>query len=409
MASKLLVLALAGLAALCTASAQTGQEKPLTNADVVNMVKAGISESTIVLAIQKGPTQFETGADALIRLKRVGVTDKLLAAMLGSAAGARSESPIVATKRPTGAWDSAFSSPEMRVGNEELTRWGVGRVFIRLLQTDPGAPKGVEFSPQALVASPQDVPVGVALALAEAATRDLSPTDYRAVLRRIDGDRVAEFAKIEYAHLCYTPTMDLDNALVLQVAKLPDCLSKLKQKVSGTKIWIGVHLGDEQMTETTAGALGPTLRAGAPLAPVTLPTGGVIGDFAYAGGLVLPPTAASVPERPASSTPSPIDEIRSGLHQAMPPAHAAPSALRGMSGVSVTNGTKYELSVYLKGPVAQTLEIAPDQSQNLTLPPGHYEVAARVSDPGVIPFYGTDDYGADTTSSYQFYIQYRAR
>jgi hypothetical protein len=93
----------------------------------------------------------------------------------------------------------------------------------------------------------------------------------------------------------------------------------------------------------------------------------------------------------------------------MPPAQATPSALGGMSRVNVTNGTKYQLFVYLKGPVSQTLEIAPNQSQNLTLQPGHYEVAAKVSNPSVIPFYGTDDYGADTTSSYQFYIQYQPR
>ena|SRR6516162_6614911 len=56
---------------------QKPETKPLTNADVVSMVKAGLAESTILLAIQRGPTDFDTSPQALVSLKSEGVTQKV--------------------------------------------------------------------------------------------------------------------------------------------------------------------------------------------------------------------------------------------------------------------------------------------------------------------------------------------
>jgi len=54
----------------------------LTNADVLSMAKSGIGEQTIVLAIQQGPTRFDTSPQALIELKNAGLPDRVLSAML---------------------------------------------------------------------------------------------------------------------------------------------------------------------------------------------------------------------------------------------------------------------------------------------------------------------------------------
>jgi len=62
--------------------AQKSEKKPLTNADVVAMVKAGLGESTIVLAIQHSASDFDTSPQALIALKNEGVSQKVLDAML---------------------------------------------------------------------------------------------------------------------------------------------------------------------------------------------------------------------------------------------------------------------------------------------------------------------------------------
>ncbi|MDT4955047.1 MAG: hypothetical protein QOJ02_3185 [Acidobacteriota bacterium] len=58
------------------------EKKPLTNDDVVTMVKAQLPENTIVLAIQQSPTSFDTSVQALIQLKNQGVSAKVLDAML---------------------------------------------------------------------------------------------------------------------------------------------------------------------------------------------------------------------------------------------------------------------------------------------------------------------------------------
>jgi len=60
------------------------QPKPLVNADVVKMVKAGLDEDTIVLAIQNKPSAFETNPEQLISLKEQGVTQAVLKAMLNA-------------------------------------------------------------------------------------------------------------------------------------------------------------------------------------------------------------------------------------------------------------------------------------------------------------------------------------
>jgi hypothetical protein len=68
---------------LCGFITAVGQEaKPLTNADVVAMVKADLPETTVILAIQKGPTAFDTSPQALIQLKNQGVSPRVLDAML---------------------------------------------------------------------------------------------------------------------------------------------------------------------------------------------------------------------------------------------------------------------------------------------------------------------------------------
>jgi hypothetical protein len=62
--------------------AAQGTRSVMTNSDVAQMAKAGISESTILLAIQKSSTDFDTSAQSLVDLKKQGVSDKLLDAML---------------------------------------------------------------------------------------------------------------------------------------------------------------------------------------------------------------------------------------------------------------------------------------------------------------------------------------
>lgn len=54
----------------------------MTNADVVEMVKAGLPESTIIIAIQQSELNFDISTKALIELSKQGVSQKIMEAML---------------------------------------------------------------------------------------------------------------------------------------------------------------------------------------------------------------------------------------------------------------------------------------------------------------------------------------
>jgi hypothetical protein len=61
--------------------------QPLTNASVIKLVKAGFKEKTLVAIIRSRPSQFDLSPDRLIELKRSGVSERVITAMLAMASG----------------------------------------------------------------------------------------------------------------------------------------------------------------------------------------------------------------------------------------------------------------------------------------------------------------------------------
>lgn len=80
MRRNLLLVLVMGLATTVCLLAQDG--KPLTNSDIVGMVKAGFEEPTILKAIQSSRCEFDVSVAALLQLKNASVSEKLIAAML---------------------------------------------------------------------------------------------------------------------------------------------------------------------------------------------------------------------------------------------------------------------------------------------------------------------------------------
>lgn len=78
-----LLLALFLFAAVAAAQ-QTSA--PLTNDDVIKMMKGGLQESTIVSAIAANETSFDVSANGLLALKQAGISDKILDAMVAAEA-----------------------------------------------------------------------------------------------------------------------------------------------------------------------------------------------------------------------------------------------------------------------------------------------------------------------------------
>jgi hypothetical protein len=65
-----------------SSQAQQYSEIPLTNAAVVKLVRAGFREKTVIAIIHNRPNRFNLDPDRLIELKRSGVSENIILAML---------------------------------------------------------------------------------------------------------------------------------------------------------------------------------------------------------------------------------------------------------------------------------------------------------------------------------------
>jgi hypothetical protein len=70
----------------------------MSNQDIIKMQKAGLSEDTILAAMQKekGKAEYDTGTDALIELKGAGVSEKVIQAMIKLQSPAADAAPAAA-------------------------------------------------------------------------------------------------------------------------------------------------------------------------------------------------------------------------------------------------------------------------------------------------------------------------
>ncbi|MBV9924943.1 MAG: hypothetical protein JOZ96_08020 [Acidobacteria bacterium] len=89
MKTRLLSFVLVFVAAVSAARAQ-GQSQPagsntLTNASVVKLVRAGFREKTVIAIINARPVNFDLSPDRLIELKKGGVPERVILAMLSRA------------------------------------------------------------------------------------------------------------------------------------------------------------------------------------------------------------------------------------------------------------------------------------------------------------------------------------
>ncbi len=76
------------------------ERKPITNADVVNMVKAELPESNIIKAIQQSITNFDMSPQGLIELTKQGVSSKIIDAMQQAGALTPTQTPQPQTNNP---------------------------------------------------------------------------------------------------------------------------------------------------------------------------------------------------------------------------------------------------------------------------------------------------------------------
>jgi hypothetical protein len=87
---------------------QSKQEGPMTNAEVIKLVKAGFKEKTVVLIIASRIPNFDLTSDRMIQLKRAGVSENIIVAML-----ARQEGTEVPTDDGTAWGDDPFFNQKL--------------------------------------------------------------------------------------------------------------------------------------------------------------------------------------------------------------------------------------------------------------------------------------------------------
>ena len=80
--SRSLLLVLCLVFGSTTLWAQSANNAPLTNAAVVKLVKAGFKEKSIITIIASRPARFDLSTDRIIELKRTGVSEKVILAMM---------------------------------------------------------------------------------------------------------------------------------------------------------------------------------------------------------------------------------------------------------------------------------------------------------------------------------------
>jgi hypothetical protein len=134
------VLALVLVAAVCLsvpASTSIAQEV-LTNDSVIQMIKAGLPEAVIIGKIKSTASKFDLKTDSLVGLKKAGVSDKVLEAMVAAGSGSA----------PTTGAAPAPPGPAMAAGalkNQDVIYQLVGGKYVEMFATSANLETNMAF------------------------------------------------------------------------------------------------------------------------------------------------------------------------------------------------------------------------------------------------------------------------
>jgi hypothetical protein len=106
-------------------AAALAQSTGITNADVIRMVEAGLSDEIVLASIAGAArTSFDTSTDGLIELKTAGLSDRVILAIQAHASESASSSPVPAATAPRAS--SAPVSSTDRGNARSITSRGFG-------------------------------------------------------------------------------------------------------------------------------------------------------------------------------------------------------------------------------------------------------------------------------------------
>lgn len=99
-------------------------EAPMTNEDVVSMVKAKLPADTIIMAVKAATPDFDTSADGLIKLQAAGVPSAVIDAVIAADSGGSSTPKQAASAQGVPVFGMASWNPEEVIlvdGEEEIS------------------------------------------------------------------------------------------------------------------------------------------------------------------------------------------------------------------------------------------------------------------------------------------------
>ena len=99
------------------------QDGPLTNVAVVKLVKAGFKEKTVITIINSRPANYNLDTEHLIELKRNGVNEKIILAMLSAQMG------TVFLSDDEWSGDPFFKDSRKQNGGESQPQSGESNIF----------------------------------------------------------------------------------------------------------------------------------------------------------------------------------------------------------------------------------------------------------------------------------------
>src|SRR6266511_861646 len=131
-------LILVGILGLSLPGATSLAQEVLTNDSVIQMVKAGLPEAIVIAKIKGTATKFDLKTDSLVSLKKAGVSDKVLEAMV--AAGSVTAAPTTAMPAPP--------APAVAAGalkNQDVIYQLVGDKYVEMFATSANLETNMAF------------------------------------------------------------------------------------------------------------------------------------------------------------------------------------------------------------------------------------------------------------------------
>ena len=181
------------VATILSAGLAIGQEPtPLTNEDVLGLIKAGLGSSLITAKINSSPSRFDTSPAALQQLKAAGVTDDVLLAMIQASA-------------------SVGAAPRGRVKDEMTSQFQKLQATVLTVWSETGHGTGFIVDPTGLIMTNHHV---------------VGPSDYIAV--QFDSAR-----KIPAVLLASDPLKDV-AVVWADISAIPEAMSATISKANPT-------------------------------------------------------------------------------------------------------------------------------------------------------------------------------